>query len=166
MNHIVISLISEDEKRDFSYSGVEKNFSALRSGSFLESSDETEILKFIGAFNSDNENLIFTILGHGGTDRLASKEGGTVYYEKLLKAISSTVTVFPVKVNLLANCNSVNALHFLPEGNRIKEIWYTADNTNWINYAFLAVQAMSFADFKSNIAENGAHYHDWINPNY
>lgn len=163
MKSIVISLITEEEKNGFNYLGVEAKLKILDLGCLLESADEQEIITFIGSFNSDSEGLIFTFLAHGGFNGLSDNAGGGVQYQSLLSALSASRTLHPVYVNLLANCNSVNSLNFLPDDNLISEIWYTISKTESINLSLLAMQQGSFESFINCFFEGADHYRRWTN---
>lgn len=163
MKTVVISILTEEEKQGLSYRGIDAKLQALDSGSVLESQDEQEIIDFISGFNSDEQGLIFTFLGHGGNQGIASSAGARVYYHSLLTALSRTKTDNPVFVNLMANCNSVNSLHFLPEENLISEIWYTVSPTSSIHWSLLASQHGSFERVKNLLTEGADHYRIWHN---
>lgn len=151
------------EKQGFSYRGLDAKLGAMDPECVLESRDEREIIDFISSFNSDVEGLIFTFLGHGGVQGIASSDDGKVYYSTLLSALSETKTEFPVFVNLLANCKSENCLQFLPGVNRISEIWYTTSLTSSLHRSLLASKHGSFEEFMNLLTEDADHYRIWRN---
>lgn len=146
MRNVLIVYLRDEDKSEPAYKAMKAQANRF---DYFEVGKVEELSDVFNKFNSDNESLVITILSHG---HLYGINIGTTVslmtWSELCKNVNSLRTNFPITLNLIGICNSIEIVSYKNKfGAKIDKIWGSTNFVDSINKGLQAAQSISFYYF-------------------
>lgn len=105
--------------------------------------------------NSNDKVLVIQIYGHAGAAGIQGHNQGQVYnWNQILELVSSTKTVYPIRLDLCGVCNSHFIQRHVIANTRIDGIWVTNRDTIWQSVYNVSGEEYTFEAFLERLDED------------